>query len=403
MLTGWLRGTHAGDTDAGALEPAIFADLVERNRFDAITWVALPEGPLREALADRLASWRNAYEQGLIRNMRQLAAALQVGERLETGGIPAIGLRGPFAGVALYRDIALRHFTDVDLLIPAEKRDEAWEILNDMGYRFSHPFMTRGACARHHLEWPFRHAGNGLSLDLHWALDHPYKLLRVNYGDLFTSAGMCAHPEGDWREPCREDALILTCMHAEKECRLRGRAPSAALVRAQGRSGLWRHWLDLALLLRDRHDLDWSHAVTRAEAWGVLEHVAATTRAASDLFDMGLPASLAKAADGLKPRHRVRRRRLTTVPRPTRSRAILGRYGFRGECLQDVPDYLLPASGHFAGAKGIHLLFCRVLHTARGAGRLLQAGIEFAWLNLRQARLHGRAPSGATASGSVSE
>ncbi len=401
VLNGWLRGAPADAVDIADAESALFAELVERNRFDALMWVALPEGRVREALADRLGSWRRSYEQSLIRNTRQLRAALEAGGLLEGRGIPSIGVRGPFAGVSLYRDVALRYFTDVDFLIPRQMRDRAWDILSAAGYRFSHSFMTRGACARHHLQWPFRHAEKGVSLDLHWAVDHPYKLLRVDYEEIFASAAVRPHAEGDWREPRGEHALILACLHAEKECRLLGDAPSGAQIRAHARSGLWRHWLDIALLLRNARDLDGGSVVARAEAWGVLRHVVTALTASAEAFDMSLPADIAQAAAKMPPRGPARRRRPRATLRGVAPGSILATCGFRGECLSDIRGYLFPAPGHFAGARGVSLLRRRALHAIRGAGRLLCACFEFTWLWMRPGRQRRSCRSGATLSGGL--
>ena len=389
VLRAWVHGGDASDRPLATGEVAIFVEMVERNRLDAFMWVALPDGALRQALAVHLEQWRRSYEQSLIRNTQQQRLALDVCHCLEEADIPCIGLRGPFAGDAIYGDVALRHFTDIDLLIPVECRDQAWNVLTGKGYRFNHPFLTRSACRRHHLEWPFRHPDNGLSLDLHWAVDHPYKLYNIDYADIFRASSICQHEGGKWRSPCRSHAMLLACLHAEKECRLLGRRPMAAQLEAQGAEGRWRHWLDVALDgVSGESGLDINLVLSEAEAWGVKVPVVASLTSVATLFDVPMPSVVWQVAEGLRPAGSLGHPAVWIRRVCCGRQNALRRLGFRAECLFDAWQFLFPSREHFACASVRGGLYRRVVHTIRAGCRLASVALEWVWLKGRQIGLN---------------
>lgn len=389
VLRTWIHGT---ETSVGMLnDDAIvsFVELVERNRLDALMWEAVPEGAFRQTLASHLEKWRRSYEQSLIRNMQQQRLAVEICRNLEDAGIPCIGLRGPFAGDALYGDVAVRHFTDIDVLIPVEHRDQAWKILTGLGYRFNHPFLTRSACTRHHLEWPFRHADNGVSLDVHWAVDHPYKLYKIDYAETFRTSTICQYEGGAWRSPSRHHSLLLACLHAEKECRLLGQLPSVAQVEALGTEGRWRHWLDVAReIIAAGSDLDWDTVLAEANAWGVKAPVVAALITAATLFDCSMPSAVWQAAKGLHVSVAVDRKSIRNRSLSSRRHHALQRLGFRAECLPDAWRFLFPAKRYFADTTGHFRWAHRVIHTLRASCRLVGGALEWGWLKMRQITRH---------------
>ena len=379
VLNGWLHNDmREVNLDLDATD--LFIDLVERNRFDALMWVALPEGKLRDSLGDHLQLWRSSYEQCLVRNMRQLHAALKVYAQLEAAGIPSVCLRGPFSGASLYDDIALRYFTDIDLLIPADKRDLAWDILIEAGFKFSHSFMTPSACVHHHLEWPFRNDASGVSVDLHWAVDHPYKLYKIDYDELFRESYIYSCRDGEWRRPSINHEIILASIHLEKECRHKGCKYSAEVVRNDSAAGLLRHGLDLAILIRSEQSVDWDAVLSVAAEWHVQSAVRSAIDMAHTVFSVEIPQSVLLTLE--KECGDVR------AVQSSRSHSkldrVLDKYGFRGECLSDACGYLIPPVSYFSDQKGMKLLRSRIAHTVRAVGKLSAGCAEMLWLRARQ-------------------
>lgn len=380
VLNGWLYGSFMPNIELSKAEAGVFADLTESNRLDAFMWAVLPDGILRDSLIDKMYAWKQAYEQSLIRNMQQFRAALDVYSLLENAGIKCIGLRGPFAGASLYKDVALRHFTDIDLLIPANMRDKAWDILVEAGFAFSHPFMTRSACIRHHLEWPFRHEQLGVSIDLHWAIDHPYKLYRVNYSEIFEKSYIYSCGEGKWRRPCVKHEVLLTSLHAEKECRRMGSKYSNQTMITEGITGLWRHSIDLSILMRNYSDFEL--ILAEASEWQARKSVYSSLKSAEALFpgkEFLLRDSFILGECAMNEQNNPKNARISK-----RKRGNLAYYGFRKRCLLDVGRYLLPPSNYFQKKAGLGLLCCHISHTIKATGKLGIGVLDFMWLRFRQ-------------------
>ena len=416
VLSGWLYGCAMPSNKLSGHEAEMFINLTERNRLDAFIWALLPEGELRDALSEKMHVWQRSYEQSLIRNTQQLRDALHISTLLEGAGIKCIGLRGPFAGVSLYDDVAIRHFTDIDLLIPADMRNKAWDILIEAGFKFSHPFMTRSACIRHHLEWPFRHEEKGISIDLHWAVDHPYKLHRVNYSEIFDDSYIYSCNEGEWRRPSAVHEVLLTAIHAEKECRRKESEYSNQSILVEGTAGLWRHSLDLALLRCNQNEVTDELIIEKSKAWGISASVESALESARTLFtgqthlhsrawrakeenEQGISqvATTLRVVGSAQATRRVAHTSINPVVVSKKEyeqhksrkssrikRGSLARYGVRTECVRDIGRYLLPPASYFPEKHGFGLLCSRIAHIALAICKLFIGVLDFIWLSCRQ-------------------
>jgi hypothetical protein len=370
------------DSNISRQEIEIFITQTERNRLDAFIWALLPESEFRNALVEQMSIWKRAYEQSLIRNMQQLDAALDISTLLENAGIKCIGLRGPFAGASLYEDIAIRYFTDIDLLIPADMRNNAWDILIAEGFKFSHPFMTRSASIRHHLEWPFRHEEKGISIDLHWAVDHPYKLYKINYSEIFKESYIYSCNEGKWRRPCALHEILLTALHVEKECRRKENKYNNKTILAEGAAGLWRHSLDLALLMRSQKNIANKLIVDGAKTWKASRTVESALKSAEILFP---GKDLLESTQSLLKNDTIKEQKQNkTTDFSLVKSGRLERYGIRTECVHDVGRYLLPPASYFPKKHGLGLLGYRIIHIAQAICRLFVGILDFTWLRCRQ-------------------
>ena len=78
-------------------------------------------------------------------------------------GIPVISLKGPWLAERLYRDAALRSYSDLDFLVRRSDWIEAEKLLRDLGFSPSGPTNVR------HRHW----RGGGIDIELHIRLEHP--------------------------------------------------------------------------------------------------------------------------------------------------------------------------------------------------------------------------------------
>lgn len=174
---------------------------------------------------------------------------------LETIGIHAIPFKGPTLALWAYGDIALRQFSDLDLLVQPEEILKAKELLLSQGYRpalsltpAQEKAYLRSPSSAHH---QLIHEKSGVLLELHWRVmpnDVPFpinlKLLwrRAEWRTLGGIRALMLSPE---------DLQLILCVHGSKH--------------------LWERlgWItDVARLMRVHPSMDWNEVVRRAESLG---------------------------------------------------------------------------------------------------------------------------------------
>jgi hypothetical protein len=140
---------------------------------------------------------------------------------LEAAGIDASPYKGPVLAEAFYGDLGLRQFYDLDVLVRKEDVDRAREVLLASG--FVEEDELEGTAREEHLsddcELHFRHATDGVLVELHWDVlprnqrlgfdIEPYWERRVP----FTLAGR------EVRVLDPEDRLIVLCIHGGEKHR----------------------------------------------------------------------------------------------------------------------------------------------------------------------------------------
>lgn len=229
----------------------------EEERLAALLYAVFSAYSPPIPILDRLrTAWVAAQRQHLL-GVEQLQGLLDAFER---EGVPVVLLKRPALAEALYRDPALRPFTDLDLLIPRADLGRALRLLSEMGYRHladERPFefelgYAGAACFVSARGRPFE-----FPLDLHWELlTHPggVPARGIDRREVWGRA-----VKGQWgnrptRVLCPEDLLIYLALHWAVHHAFAGL--------------IWQ--LDLALLLR-RHGatLDWEAVGERARGWRI--------------------------------------------------------------------------------------------------------------------------------------
>lgn len=190
---------------------------------------------------------------------------------LETSGIPVIPYKGPALAAMAYRDLTVREFDDLDLLVHKEDVPRAKELLIAQGYR---PFFSLNEVQEDaYLESPFEYSraflredGIGF-VDLHWAVEPEY----LSFA--FCNKHLWERVEGvnvggfTVKTFAPEDMLLFLCLHGTKH--------------------RWERliWLcDLAELIQAHHEIDWQKLLERAEDLGMKRMISLSLRLAKDFL-----------------------------------------------------------------------------------------------------------------------
>lgn len=373
----WIRRDPPTTTVPDGVSPAVFAEVVRKNRLQPLMNLRLAFDRTPPAWAPVLEQLGGAYRAHLLRAYRHLAASTGLAQQMEHAGIRCLAFRGPFFGLTLYEDAGARFFTDIDLLIPAARRRQALDVARAAGYGGGGDLLPLRFFERHHLHWRLENPGIGVICELHWALDHPYKPFSVDYDAIVgqsetrTAEGYC------WREPHPNHLLIVAGMHAAKHCRVgRDYVEAPDFLRDMIEKGWLTHWLDVLAILRKHGDrLDWDVITRDAVAWGVEETLVTAVAGAARLMDGMVPGPvLARCAALSRPAAPSRGRAWRSGSwRGVERIAAMG--GFRPECLRDAWAYVFPRNSG-RGGNAVSRVARRAVHAVRACVCLGIAGLE---------------------------
>ncbi len=237
--------------------------------------------PLRRRL-------RRAYLQTGRRNvilMRELETAVRA---LHAGGVPSIVLKGGALLAMVYRNVALRPMTDVDLLVHREHVDTALAALAGAGFAADRPELRRGAAAAYENQLIlFKSGPIPVPLEIHWSLfDSPYYQQHLDLEWLWQTAEplRLAATTARMLDPIAQ--LLHLCGHL--------------VLHHRGSDLLWEH--DIAELVTTYGpQMDWSALLERAVASNVIIPVASLLQRVAVEDAAPVPAAVVEQVRRLQP------------------------------------------------------------------------------------------------------
>jgi Uncharacterised nucleotidyltransferase len=237
---------------------------------------------------------RSSYELNLQRNMWFASELARILRHFEGRELRVIPYKGPVLALAVYGDLGLRSFSDLDFLISPANFKSAKQALGDLGYRPSD--VCSESLERLSLRTGYERSFDGTAgkhlVELQWAL-LPYfyavgppetsrkNISRYNdsrdndicVGGLLARSGKAL--VGNYEVSCLspEDSLVVLCLHAAKH--------------------LWTRliWLaDITELLRTQN-IDFAVVSRRAESLGISRMLGVSFGLAKKLLRASLPSA----------------------------------------------------------------------------------------------------------------
>jgi hypothetical protein len=105
------------------------------------------DGSMPDKLLQRL---KNEYLKTLVQNTNLLNKAVKINSLLEKNGVPVVFLKGIIVAPFCYKDTALRPMSDIDLLIPEQDVQKAYDLLLSEGAVKADP-VEKDHPSNHHL------------------------------------------------------------------------------------------------------------------------------------------------------------------------------------------------------------------------------------------------------------
>ena len=321
------------------------SDEIRRNRLGPAMRVASEEPLFDQDYLRALAAGERALREGVV-----------LARELENRGVPCIAYRGPFAGAALYGDVAARPFTDIDLLVPKALRGTALDIAEEAGFERCDPLKPQWFDARHHFHWAIRKRTPPLLCDLHWAVHHPYRPVRIDYQSIFRESGWVEANGLRFRSPRAEHLLLMYLVQMSRET-----------------DGHLLKWLDVALLLKSHGaSMDWRKLAETANAWRVESELADGLMKVSRLFPVEPPSETLAWARQHRASEPVRAIRAAPdhpgrLPLPVYLWSVFRRFGV---------SYLFPGRAYFGNGRGPALWVKRAAHFLIASVRLVSGAFD---------------------------
>lgn len=214
---------------------------------------------------------RDEYLSSALENLRRYQQLSEVLRAFQNDGIPVIALKGTHLAEFVYRNIALRPMSDIDLLVKKEDLPRVEEELFGLGYRYG-PFAYKNK------SWIAERAGdfayvplkNGAVVEIHWSIGRPTSPFNIDTEGLWERSHPITINGISVSLLSPEDLLLHLCLHT---------AYRNAFV-----TGLL-HFCDIAKVIQHYQDeLEWEKLRCRISQWGVAKPVYLTLHLVRELL-----------------------------------------------------------------------------------------------------------------------
>ena len=223
--------------------------------------------------AEVVEQLRHRYEHTARKNLRFTAEVFRILDCLEGHAIPAIPLKGPVLAETVYGDLALRDFSDLDVLIHSRDVRQAKGALQSLDYSPSTPLSDaeQRAYLAAGYECTFDGPAGRNLLELQWNILPRFYAVPFDIDELFTRSGSVPLCGRTVRALSPEDLFLALSAHAAKH----------AWVRL--------HWLrDIAGVVETQR-LNWTTVIQRARQLGIARIAGVSLLLAQRLLHANLP------------------------------------------------------------------------------------------------------------------
>lgn len=212
------------------------------HHLDSVRPEAVPQGVM--------AGLKSHFLSNARRNLFLTAELRRLLDLFQGAGIRAVPYKGPVLAEAAYTNLALREFSDLDILVRKVDIPKAKELLPSNGYTPLYRLNPRqdSAHLEHHYEYLFFNDDGTVELGLHWDVTPAYFSPHFDTTPLWGRLGKTRLGGGNYYSLSPEDTLLVTCVHNSRHC--------------------WERlgWItDISEFIRTRGEMDWGEIFERTQ------------------------------------------------------------------------------------------------------------------------------------------
>ena len=183
-------------------------------------------------------------------NIRLTWKLIQLIELLSSQAVEFLVLKGPVFALQAFGDLALRQFTDLDILIHPEDFSEVYELLCQGGYT---PIFELGSTQKRFQVQSDNHFSfkrQGDVIEVHWKIAPQENIYPIKPEQIWQELNSVSLLEREIPSPSPENTILFACLHGAKHG--------------------WRQlkWIvDLAYLSQTFNNIDWQHYWSNPKNW----------------------------------------------------------------------------------------------------------------------------------------
>lgn len=228
-----------------------------------------------EDILDRL---RNHFRRNNVRNLFLTGELLRLLNVFGAQGITAVPYKGPALTASVYGNLALREFSDLDILVRLQDISKAKEVLTSVGYEAHYRLTSaqEAAFLRSQCEHPFTRDDGKITVELHWGIAEKH-FFPLDAECLWGRLDLIPLGGDTVLNLSPEDMLLALCVHGSRH--------------AWERLG----WIcDIAELIRAHPNIEWKRVMAQASALGGERMLLLGLFLASDLLGAALPEEVSE-------------------------------------------------------------------------------------------------------------
>ncbi len=313
--------------------------------------------------------------------------------------IETVVLKGLWLCEKIYKNLSMRPGGDIDLLVRKHKVDACLALLNEQGVgQYWHNLMHDDYFTRHHLHQQRCTRDLNIWFEVHWALDHPYTLLTVDYESIFARAKPAQLLGAPIREMAPPDLLLSLAIHLVKHAvylpSLVGRENLPRIILADG---MLMYYLDVAEVIKRHVDINWDLTVQLAREWGAVDILGSVLLTCKRYFNAPVPNEVLTALPVRGPWRitksvmaRVAEQELATFDGKRISRfwklmlASNGAFILRPVRLLETVSYFFPPADFLRRRYGRANIFLRICHLAKAFLQTLRFGWDSIYFGIER-------------------
>lgn len=375
-----------------------FAHLLTHNRMAVLATPILERvnASIPQEARKLITEQTEKYERSAFKLGQSLVFYLQ---SAQTKNIETIVLKGLWLCEKIYGNSAMRPGGDIDILVHKDKVDACLALLEEQGIgQFWHNLMHDDYFTRHHLHQQRCTRDLNIWFEIHWAFDHPYTLLTVNYESIFARARSSTLLGAPIQEMALPDLLLSLAIHLVKHAvylpSLVNREDLPRIILADG---MLMYYLDVAEIIKGHSGIDWQFTVQLAREWGAVDILGSVLQVCKQYFSAPVPDEVITALTVKGPWRitkklmaRAAEQELATYEGKHVSRfwklmlASNGAFILRPVRLLETASYFSPLADFLNRKYGNSNIFTRIYHLGKAVLQTLRFGWDSVYFGIER-------------------